>query len=148
MNLRTLTIGFVCFVTSCSSMGNKKPDPMRQPWRDSWAALPTARTADPDGLSRAFAATRAQLMLPFVNAGEDAEAIYDHIDSILRSVGDQRFSEALLRETPETRSAVREFLFEDKVRKNFPRTHFVLADAPIVKWPSDDGPSEKHPWTK
>ena len=87
-------------------------------------------------------------MLPFVNAGEDAEAIYDHVDSILRSVGDQRFSEALLSETPETRSAVREFLFEDKVRKDFPRTHVVLADAPIVKWPSDDGPSEKHPWTK
>ena len=87
-------------------------------------------------------------MLPFINAGEDAEAIYDHIESILMSVGDQRFSEALLRENPKTRSAVREFLFEDRVRTDFLQTHAVLAGAPIVKWPSNDEATQRQPWTK
>ncbi len=98
-------------------------------------------------------------MLPYINGGEDAEAILENMIAILESVGDKRFEEALLREDPKTRSAVREFLIEENTRKNHPRTHKVLVDAPSVKWPSDlveeesyiqsgDIPPTKKAWTR
>lgn len=98
-------------------------------------------------------------MLPYVNGGEDAEAILENMIAILESVGDIAFAEALLCEDPETRSAVREFLIEKNTRVKFPRTHEILADAPIVKWPSDvaeeqsyfeagDIPPSKKQWTR
>ncbi len=78
--------------------------------------------------------------------------------AILESVGDERFGEALQREDPATRSAVREFLVEDHTRTKFPVTYKILVDAPAVKWPSvvaeeksyiQSGgvPPNKKPWT-
>ena len=124
-------------LVSCASPSKTQPDPARQPWRDSWQALPAAKTGDAEGLGKYFAAAKAQLMLPFANGGEDAEAIMTNMIAILDSVGDQRFSAALLREEPKTRSAVREFLIEKDVGDGFPKTHEILVDAPLVKWPSD-----------
>ncbi|MES2996472.1 MAG: hypothetical protein V4733_06650 [Verrucomicrobiota bacterium] len=124
-------------LAGCVEPAKNKPDPTRQPWRDSWQALPAAKAGSPEGLRKSFAAARAQVMLPYVNAGEDAEAIMTNMIAIIESVGDKRFAEALLREHPETRSAVREFLFEEKTRTRYPRSHGILADAPMVMWPSD-----------
>jgi len=121
----------------CSNVGGRKPDPTRQAWRDSWAALPAARAADQDALNRSFRAAHDQVMMPYVNAGEDAEGIAENLHGILNSVGDLQFSEALLRETPDTRSAVRDCMFESLVKTLFPKTHEVLLRAPNLKWPSD-----------
>lgn len=123
---------------SCATSG----DPLRQPWRDSWSALPAAKSGNPTGLRRAFDAARRQLMLPYQNAGEDAEAIDEHFDIILKSVGDDAFAAALLREKPTTRSAVREFFSQFAVRESYPKTYQVLCDAPLVKWPSDGEPKQ------
>lgn len=98
-------------------------------------------------------------MLPYVNGGEDAEAMMTNMIAILESVGDKRFGEALLREDPKTRSAVREFLIEEDTRAKFPQTHKILVDAPLVKWPSDvaaeqsyiesgDSPPAKEEWMR
>jgi hypothetical protein len=43
----------------------------------------------------------------------------------------------LLRENPQTRSAVRDCMFETRVREHYPRTHRVLQEAPPVHWPTD-----------
>jgi len=74
--------------------------------------------------------------MPFANAGEDAEAIAENLQGILEAVGDDVFSKALLKEEPETRSAVRDCMFESHVKKRFPITHKILCEAPHIKWPS------------
>lgn len=114
------------------------PDPTRQPWRDSGAALPAAMTGDAEGLRKSFAAARAQLELPFINGGEDAEAMSENMTAILEATGDRRFLQALMEEKPETRSAVRNFLSEEATAAKFPLTHAALVAAPLVKWPSDE----------
>ncbi|RYD18087.1 MAG: hypothetical protein EOP88_23820 [Verrucomicrobiaceae bacterium] len=124
-------------IAGCASAPKNEPDPTRQPWRDSAAALPAAKAGDGEGLRRSFAAARAQLMLPYINGGEDAEAMVENMAAVLNSNGDERYRQALLEEAPETRSAVREFLSEEETRGSFPMTHAVLADAPEVEWPSD-----------
>lgn len=112
---------------------------------------------DPEALNRFFAAAKAQLMLPYVNGGEDAEGMSENMKEVLTSLGDDQFSEALLHEDPETRSAVREFLWDDHVRGEYPRTFQILVAAPDVEWPSDkalkrsyeeDGqePPQDEPW--
>lgn len=124
-------------LVGCSNVGDIKPDPTRQAWSDSWEALPSAKAADQDALSRSFRAAHDQVMMPYVNAGEDALGIARNLHGILNSIGDLQFSEALLRESPETRSAVRDCMFEIDVKPLFPKTHEVLLQAPNLKWPSD-----------
>ena len=130
-----IAIGFV--FTGCASINANKPDPTRQPWRDSWAALPGAKSAQADGLHRSFQAAHDQVNMPYVNGGEDAEGISENLYGILKTIGDHTFSEALLHENPETRAAVRDCMFEGEVKKGFPMTHKVLRQAPLLKWPSD-----------
>lgn len=130
-----IAIGIV--LTNCASSDAHKPDPTRQPWRDSWAAMPTAKASEADGLHRSFQAAQDQVSLPYVNGGEDAEGISENLHGILKTIGDQVFSEALLRENPKTRAAVRDCMFESEVKKDFPMTHKVLTQAPLLRWPSD-----------
>ncbi len=81
----------------------------------------------------------------------------ENMESVLEALGDEAFAEALLREKPETRSAVREFLHDESVRGRYARTFEVLMAAPEVHWPSDqafeqsyresgDAPPPKEPW--
>ena len=135
---------FVMISMGCTATSSRDADPTRQPWRDSWDALPAAKAGDSEGLHRLFAAAESQLELPYVNAGEDAEAIYENMGVVLESIGDRRFSEALLREDPQTRSAAREFISQEKVREEFPRTHQILVEAPSVEWPSDQVEAQWH----
>jgi len=137
-------LGTSLLLGACVLESGNQPDPTRQPWRDSWKALSAAKAGDPEGLKNCFAAARAQLMLPYVNGGEDAEAILENMIAILEWVGDKQFEEALLREDPKTRSAVREFLIEDDTRENHPRAHKILVDAPSVKWSSDLAQKESY----
>jgi len=130
-------IAFGVVFSGCANLNARKPDPKRQPWRDSWMALPAARAAEPDGLHRSFQAAYNQVNLPYENGGEDAEGIAENLHGILKSIGDQQFSKALLLETPETRTAVRDCMFESEVKNIFPKTHEVLRQAPFIKWPSD-----------
>ena len=74
--------------------------------------------------------------MPFVNGGEDAEAITENLHGILGAVGDKVFSTALLKEESATRSAVRDCMVEASVRERFPITHKILSGAPRIKWPS------------
>lgn len=113
------------------------PDPTRQPWRDSGKYREAAKAGDPEALTKFFATAKAQLMLPYVNGGEYAEGMSENMKEVLTSLGDGQFSEALIREDPEIRSAVRAFLWDDYVRRGFPRSFRVLVTAPDVEWPSD-----------
>jgi hypothetical protein len=113
------------------------PDPTRQPWRDSGKSREAAKAGDAVALRKFFAAAKAQLMLPYVNGGEDAEGMSDNMKEVLTSLGDERFAGALYLEDPETRSAVREFLWDEYVRGEFPRSFQILVAAPDVEWPSD-----------
>jgi len=122
-------------LTGCGNVANK-PDPTRQAWRDSWGSLPDAKAGKLQGLHRSFQAAHDQVEMPFANGGEDAEAIAENLQAILDAVGDQVFSEALQREVAETRSAVRDCMFERSVKKNYPMTHKLLCEAPHIKWPS------------
>ena len=49
----------------------------------------------------------------------------------------KKFSRALLREPPETRTAVRDCMSENSVKGKYPMTHKVLREAPNITWPSD-----------
>lgn len=159
MQMPRITVAcLLVLCAGCSTASKPAADPTRQPWRDSWAALPAAKAGNPDGLRRSFSAARAQLELPYVNGGEDAEAMYENMGTVLASNGDRRFADALLQEAPETRSAIREFLSEGEVKQRFPATHQILAAAPVLKWPSDvasekefaeagDKPPPKTIWT-
>ena len=128
---------FATALLSCAARTLKVHDPARQPWRDSWTNLPGAKAGDHDSLHRSFDAVYRDVMFPWVRAGEDAEAMDQNFQAILQSVGDDAFSEALLREPPKTRSAVRVCFSESAVRKSFPKTHRILCQAPLLKWPSD-----------
>ena len=123
-------------LASCTNQSTEKPDPTRQAWRDSCLSLPAAKAGSPTALHLSFQAARDQVMMPFVNGGEDAEAIAENLEGILDAVGDDVFSKALLKEEPETRSAVRDCMFESSVKKRFPITHKILREAPRIKWPS------------
>lgn len=123
-------------IAGCADFEARKEDKQRQPSRDSSAALDDAKAGKPEGLHSAFAAAHSQVMLPCVNGGEDAEAIATNLQTILEAVGDDTFSEALLKERSKTRSAVRDCMFENVVRQRFPRTHQILREGPLVRWPS------------
>ena len=123
-------------LASCANLSSKKPDPTRQAWRDSWHSLPAAKEGKPEALHQSFHVARDQVTMPFANGGEDAEAIAKNLQGILDAVGDDVFSKALLKEEPETRSAVRDCMFESSVKKRFPITHEILGEAPHIKWPS------------
>jgi hypothetical protein len=129
--------GFLLLICGCSTRVDVAPDPTRQAWRDSWDALHEVKTGNPDGLNRSFQAAHDQVMMPYVNGGEDASAIKENLHTILTNIGDLRFSEALLLERPEIRSAVRECMYESEVKINFPKTHEILRTAPNIIWPSD-----------
>ena len=123
-------------LVSCTTQSSKRPDPMRQAWRDSWDSLSAAKRGKPKALHSSFRAARDQVMMPFENGGEDAEAISENLQGILDAVGDDVFSNALLKEEVETRSAVRDCMSESSVKKRFPITHKILREAPRIKWPS------------
>ena len=86
-------------------------------------------------------------MLPYVNGGEDAEAMWQNMEDVLTGLGDDQFAAALLREDLTTRSAVRDFLSEKRVREKFPKTFHVLVTAPNVQWPADKALQESYSGT-
>jgi hypothetical protein len=137
-SVKFLAIAAFLMVVGCGTAPESPiPDPTRQPWRDSGKYREAAKAGDREALSKTFAAAKDQLMLPYVNGGEDAEGMSENMKEVLTSLGDDQFSEALVREDPETRSAVREFLWDDEVRGGFPRSFRILVAAPDVEWPSD-----------
>ena len=76
-------------------------------------------------------------MRPYPNQGEAAREIADNLDSILVAVGDKTFAEALLRERPPIRSAVRDCMVEGDLQQRYPMTYEVFQEAPQNEWPSD-----------
>jgi hypothetical protein len=108
-----------------------------RPAEDSTAALPQAKAGDAGALHRSFRAAFAEEMRPFPNTGEPAREISDNLDAILLAVGDNTFADALLKERPPIRSAVRDCMVEGDIQKQYPRTYEVFEDAPQNEWPSD-----------
>jgi len=117
--------------------------------------LPAAKRGDAKALHKAFATARQQLSMPLVNAGEDAEAMDENFFAILKNTGDTTFTKALIEESPKTRAAIREFFFAKEVKHDYPQTYSLLANAPLIDWPSDkayrrswapNAPPEKEIW--
>ena len=55
--MKTITSATLCIgilLVSCASPSKDQPDPARQPWRDSWQALPAAKSGDAEGLLAFF----------------------------------------------------------------------------------------------
>ena len=121
--------------TGC--FGNGDGTPSLKPLRESCSALPDARAGQPSGLHRSFHAAFAQEMRPYPNQGQAARGIADNLDSILIAVGDKTFAEALLRERPVIRSAVRDCMVEGDLHQRYPMTYEVFQEAPQNEWPSD-----------
>ena len=127
----------VATVATTGCLGNGHATPSWQPWRESCAALPDARAGKPSALHRSFHAAFAEEMRPFPNQGEAARQIADNLDSIMVAVGDKTFAEALLRERPLIRSAVRDCMVEGDIQRRYPMTYEVFQEAPQNEWPSD-----------
>lgn len=104
--------------------------------RSPLGTLAQARTGQPAALHEAFLAARARLSQPAVLREEETAAFRAGMASVLHSVGDSVFAAALRRESPKTRSAVRDSLTEKEVKGKFPQTRQLLHEAPVVKWPS------------
>ena len=134
---RLLMVCGVAIVATTGCFGNGHATPSWQPWRESCAALPDARAGKPAALHRSFHAAFAQEMRPYPNQGQAARGIADNLDSILIAVGDKTFSEALLRERPLIRSAVRDCMVEGDLQRRHPMTYEVFQEAPQNEWPSD-----------
>jgi hypothetical protein len=111
--------------------------PSDKPLQEITAALPGATAGDPSALHRSFHAAYAEETRPYPNKGEDAREISDNLDSILVAVGDKRFAEALMKEKPLVRSAVRDCMVEGDLGRDYPRTYEVFQEAPQNEWPSD-----------
>ena len=134
---RLLMVCGVAIVATTGCFGNGHATPSWKPWRESSAALPDARAGNPSALHRSFHAAFAEEMRPFPNQGEAAREIADNLDSILVAVGDKTFAEALLRERPVIRSAVRDCMVEGDLHQRYPMTYEVFQEAPQNEWPSD-----------
>ncbi|MGA3170383.1 MAG: hypothetical protein ABSE62_05165 [Chthoniobacteraceae bacterium] len=127
----------LAIVATTGCFGNGDGTPSDKPLQESTAALPGATAGDPSALHRSFRAAFAEEARPYPNQGEDAREISDNLDSILVAVGDKRFAEALLRERPLIRSAVRNCMVEGDLERDYPRTYEVFQEAPQNEWPSD-----------
>ena len=127
----------VAIVAATGCFGNGPATPSWKPWRESSAALPDARAGEPSALHRSFRAAFAEEMRPFPNQGQAAREIADNLDSIMVAVGDKTFAEALLRERPLIRSAVRDCMVEGDLHQRYPMTYEVFQEAPQNEWPSD-----------
>ena len=134
---RLLTVCGVAAVATTGCFGNGPATPSWKPLHESSAALPDARAGKPSALHQSFHAAFAEETRPHPNQGEAAREIADNLDSILLAVGDKTFAEALLRERPLTRSAVRDCMVEGDLQKRYPRTYEVFQEAPQNEWPSD-----------
>ena len=133
--LRLLMVCLLALLANVGCLGNSAPS--WKPWRESCAVLPEARAGKAFALHRSFHAAFAQVMRPFPNQGEGAREIGNNLDSILRAIGDRAFAEALLRERPVIRSAVRDSMVEGDIRKHYPLTFQLFEEAPQNEWPSD-----------
>jgi hypothetical protein len=127
----------LAMVATTGCFGNGQATPSDKPLEESTAALPEARAGNPSALHQSFHAAFAQEMRPFPNQGESAREIADNLDSILVAVGDKTFAQALLRERPLARSAVRDCMVEGDLERRFPMTDDVFQKAPQNEWPSD-----------
>jgi len=134
---RLLMVCGVAIVAATGCFGNGPATLSWKPWRESSAALADARAGKPAALHRSFHAAFAQEMRPYPNQGQAARGIADNLDSILIAVGDKTFSEALLRERPLIRSAVRDCMVEGDLQRRDPMTYEVFQEAPQNEWPSD-----------
>jgi hypothetical protein len=131
---RLLMVCGVAIVATTGCFGNATPS--WKPWRESCAALTDARAGKPSALHQSFHAAYAEEMRPYPNQGETARGIADNLDSILVAVGDNTFADALLRERPLVRSAVRDCMVEGDLQR-YPMTAQVFQEAPQNEWPSD-----------
>ena len=129
-------------VATTGCFGNGPGTPSMKPWRESCEALPDARAGKASALHESFHAAYAQETRPYPNEGEAARGIADNLDSILVAVGDKTFAEALLRERPPIRSAVRDCMVEGNLQRRYPMTYEGFQEAPRNEWPSDL--AEKH----
>jgi hypothetical protein len=141
--LRLAMVCGVAIVATTGCFGNGHATPSWKPWRESCAALPDARAGKPSALHRSFHAAFAEEMRPYPNKGEPSREIAGNLDSILVAVGDKTFAEALQRERPLIRSAVRDCMVEGDLQHRYPMTYEVFQEAPQNEWPSDL--AEEHP---
>ncbi len=133
--VRGLAMIALAAITGC--FGNGSAAPSWKPWRESNAALPAARAGNPWALHESFHAAYAEEMRPYPNRGEPAHDISGNLDSILDAVGDQAFANALLKERPLARSAVRDCMTVGDFQQRYPITFEILQEAPQNEWPSD-----------
>jgi len=127
----------VAIVATTGCFGNGHGTPSAKPSLESSAALRGAEAGDPSALHRSFHAAYAEEMRPYPNQGETSREISDNLDSILLALGDKPFADALLRERPLVRSAVRDSMVEGDLQRRYPITNDLFQNAPQNTRPSD-----------
>ena len=93
--LVVVTAGAVAIVATTGCFGIGSGTPSAKPSLESSAALPGAEAGDPSALHRSFHAAYAEEMRPYPNQGETSREISDNLDSILVTLGDKTFADAL-----------------------------------------------------
>jgi hypothetical protein len=102
-------------------------------WRACEKYCPEAAKGNPIALHTCFLAAYVRESDPYLG-GEDLES-FDHcMQHLLKTLGDDKFSEGLALERPEVRSAVGAFL-QPKQLESAPKTHKLIRKAPKIDFP-------------
>jgi hypothetical protein len=103
------------------------------PWRACNKYCPDAAKGNPVALHTCFLAAYVRQSDPYLG-GEDLETIYHCMEQLLKTLGDDAFSDGLALERPEVRSAIGAFL-RPKQLENSPKTHKLIRKAPKIDFP-------------
>ena len=127
----TLLLTIICVVLRASALGQYS-NPF-DPWRACNKALPEASKGNPIALHTCFLAAYVRMSDPYFG-GEDLESMDWCMESLLTTLGDASFAEALAFERGEVQSAVGAFL-EAKQLRGTPKTRRLVEKSPKIDFP-------------
>ena len=127
----SLLLSIICVLLRASALGQYS-DPF-DPWRACNKALPEASKGNPIALHTCFLAAYVRMSDPYLG-GEDLESIFGCMESLLSTLGDTSFAEALAFERGEVQSAVGGFL-QAKQLRDTPKTQQLIEKSPKIDFP-------------
>jgi hypothetical protein len=130
--MQPLLLSALISLLGISTLCAQYSDPF-DPWRACNKYCPEAAKGNPVALHTCFLAAYVRQSDPYLG-GEDLESIYHCMEQLLKTLGDDKFSEGLALERPEVRSAVGAFL-QPKQLESAPKTHKLIRGAPKIDFP-------------
>src|SRR5437762_909939 len=130
--MKSFVLSAIISLLGISAVCAQYSDPF-DPWRACTKYCPEAAKGNPIALHTCFLATYVRQSDPYLG-GEDLESIDHCMEQLLKTLGDERFSESLALERPEVRAAVGAFL-QPKQLESAPKTRDVIRKAPKIDFP-------------